>query len=352
MPAPATTPAPIRRLRGRALANLLRMGHCAPTVMKTLLDELGLDSAWLVRLVAGLPGGIGNSRNECGGITAPMVLLGLRHARDPAIAGLPVVVHRGHVLLQSFRERHGSTSCRDILGDARLPLPCVGVVRVAPERCLAVDSDGGSTVAGERLEAYVRLHGHLVRNGFHCAHEVLQHAPAALTGERNLAAATEAFVGGTAFAGMTCSALAAGVMLIGLAFGEVENSRPRVLRMVATMAVGGNAFSNDLNAFNRAMNLGHELARWFEGAFGSTQCREVTGCDFATLAEVERYVEGGTLRRCRDICRAVAARVDAIAARERLQAPAASAWPPGGGVGRSAPSSVTLDPGRAEGRRS
>jgi hypothetical protein len=43
--------------------------------------------------------------------------------------------------------------------------------------------------------------------------------------------------------------------------------------MIRTMAAGGNALADDLNKFNRVMNLGHELAKRFTGAFGSTQCR-------------------------------------------------------------------------------
>jgi hypothetical protein len=34
------------------------------------------DAQWLVKLTAGLPGGIGNTGGECGGVTAPLVLLG------------------------------------------------------------------------------------------------------------------------------------------------------------------------------------------------------------------------------------------------------------------------------------
>ena len=36
------------------------------------------------------------------------------------------------------------------------------------------------------------------------------------------------------------------------------------------MAVRGDAFANEMNAFNRAMNLGHELSKWFEAQFGGT----------------------------------------------------------------------------------
>jgi hypothetical protein len=61
------------------LSNLLRMGHCAPTIMQTMLDVSETDAQWLVKLTAGLPGGIGNTGGECGGVTAPLVLLGLRH---------------------------------------------------------------------------------------------------------------------------------------------------------------------------------------------------------------------------------------------------------------------------------
>jgi hypothetical protein len=299
-----------RDLRRRSLDNLLRMGHCAPTVMKTVLDVAGADAPWLVKLTAGLPGGIGNSRNECGGVTSPLVLLGLRHARDAPVDGIPVVVHKGQALLHSFKACHGTTSCRGILGDARLPLKCVGVVRLAAERFVDVRAcECASAIQGERREAYALLHEHLEQQGLHCAHAVLRHYDAPAEVAQDLLDATSAFVGGTVFEGMTCSALTAGVMLVGLEVGEVEDSRPRVLRLIATMALGGNAFADDLNAFNRAMNLGHELARWFAGTFGSTQCREITGCDFGTLAGVRQYVERGCATRCREIAGAVALQV-------------------------------------------
>jgi hypothetical protein len=90
---------------------------------------------------------------------------------------------------------------------------------------------------------------------------------------------------------MTCSALTAGVMALGLALGEIENSHTRVARMIATMAVRGDAFADDLNAFNRLMNLGHELSLSFEAEFGSTQCRALTRSDFASTADVHEYID-------------------------------------------------------------
>jgi hypothetical protein len=75
------------------------------------------------------------------------------------------------------------------------------------------------------------------------------------------------------------------------------------------MALGGNAFADDLNKFNRLMNLGHDLAKWFETQFGSTQCRTLTGCDFATADGVHAYIEHDGTSECARIARLVADRV-------------------------------------------
>ena len=121
--------------------------------------------------------------------------------------------------------------------------------------------------------------------------------------------AVTAFMGGTLFTGRTCSALTAGVMALGLAVGRIEDSRIRVLRMIATMAAGRDALGDDMNAFNRAMNLGNGLARWFEDGFGSTRCRSLTGCDFASNDGVRDYIDHGRVAECLTITRRVSSRV-------------------------------------------
>lgn len=305
----------VEELRRRSVGYLLRMGHCAPSVMQTLVDASDADAGWLVRLVAGLPGGIGNTGGECGGLTAPLVLMGLRYGREESADGFPVVVEKGHDLLRRFTESRGTTQCRTIRGNARVPLRCIGVVRQAPSmcaRCLAASSTSDA-VPFESRQAYRELVAHWRQRGFHCAGAVFAEFDAA-EGEAEAAPdevgrAVTAFMGGTVLSGMTCGALTAGVMGLGLALGEVEDSRLRVLRMIATMAVGGEAFEDDVNAFNRVMNLGQALARWFEAEFGSTQCRTVTGCDFATTEGVHTYIAHDGTSDCVRIARLVAARV-------------------------------------------
>lgn len=302
---------PAGTLRRRSLSNLLHMGHCAPTVMQTLLDASEAEAEWLVKLTAGLPGGIGNTGAECGGVTASLVMIGLRHGRDAERNGLPPVIERGHDLLQRFTACHGTTLCRDIRGTDRLPLRCIAVVRQAPGLCAqTLASDSAQVIPAASREAYAQLQAHFADQHFHCAHAVVQRVRHASPVSQDLLDATSPFVGGTVFTGGTCSALTAGVMALGLALGEVERSRPRVLRMIGTMAIGGDAFADGVNKFNRTMNLGHQLARWFRFRFGSTQCRTLTGCDFSTSAGVTHYVGTNGVTRCQEVAHDVATEVD------------------------------------------
>jgi len=317
MPSEDLVPTPSATLRRRSVGNLLRMGHCAPTVMKTLVEASGSTARWPVMLTAGLPGGIGNTGGECGGLTASLVQLGLEHGRGETSDGLPVVVDAGHDLLARFADREGTTQCRDIRGSSRVPWRCIGVVREAPATCAAcLSAPVAGAVAPEARAAYRRLYEHWKQCGFHCADAVLDECETSTAPDEELRDAVTAFMGGTLLTGMTCSALTAGVMALGLSLGEIENSRARVARMIATMAVGGDAMVDGMNAFNRVMNLGHELSEWFEAEFGSTQCRALTRCDFASTSDVVDYVDRDGTADCARMAERVAECVSVMVERE------------------------------------
>jgi hypothetical protein len=106
--------------------------------------------------------------------------------------------------------------------------------------------------------------------------------------------------------------LTAGVMAIGLRIGEIENSYLRVARMLAIMVSGGYAFSDNLNKFNRSINAGHRLSKWFRKEFGSTQCQAVTQCDFSCQEGVGKYIASDGISRCRNIAKMVAEQVQTI----------------------------------------
>ena len=302
-----------RIYRRRGLDNLLKMGHCAPSVMQTLQDLGNAKEVWLVKMTAGLPGGIGSTGFECGGITAPLIQLGLDHGLSAKHDGLPTVIYAGHDYLRRFRECNNSILCRDILGDRRVPLPCIKVARHAPELYRQTISNGNTdTISGETREAYHLLYSHMSANDFHCAHAVLKHLGNTVPVTRELLDGTSVFIGGTAFKGLTCSAFTAGLMAVGLKLGEIENSYIRVTRMLATMIVGGNALADHMNKFNRLLNIGKRMSKWFKNEFGSTLCREVTQCDFSSLGDVHRYIKNGSLTTCKIIAEKVARQAEMI----------------------------------------
>ena len=141
---------------------------------------------------------------------------------------------------------------------------------------------------------------------FHCAHAVLNHLGDTVSVTRELLDGTSGFIGGTAFKGLTCSAYTAGLMAIGLKLGEIEDSFPRVVRMLATMIAGGNALADNMNKFNRLLNIGHRMSKWFKKEFGSTLCREITQCDFSSPEDVHRYIEKDSVTTCRNLAEKVA----------------------------------------------
>jgi hypothetical protein len=129
---------------------------------------------------------------------------------------------------------------------------------------------------------------------------------------QDLEAGLSALLGGTAFLGLTCSALTAGIMLMGRRLTVIEDSYPRVLRMVALLLARRDALADRTNAFNVTVNIGHRLADWFAAEYGSTQCRDITGSNFSAAADVRRFLAGGVVARCREIAAGVAARTREI----------------------------------------
>lgn len=299
--------------RRQAFANLLRMGHCAPTVMKTILDITSSDQDWLLKLSAGMPGGIGNTGFECGALTSPLALLGIRYGLHQGDQGLPLIFDKGHAYCQHFLACHKTIHCREIRGKDRFPRHCIPPVLLSPELFQAgLNGSHPQAIPEPRRSAYARLYAHFAEHDFHCAQAVLLRLGYNPAEFQQLFQAVSAFMGGTLFMGKTCSAFTAGVMAIGLHIGEIENSPLRVARLLAIMTAGGNAFDERLNKFNRSMNRGYKLSRWFIKEFGSTQCQSITQCDFSCPAGVGQYIESGQIANCRQIADQVAGRVQTL----------------------------------------
>jgi Putative redox-active protein (C_GCAxxG_C_C) len=301
--------------RRQGLTNLMRMGHCAPTVMQTILDISATEKEWLVRLSAGMPGGIGNTGFECGGVTSPLAMLGIRYGLRQDDCGLPVIFDKGHSLCHNFLTCHNTLQCREIRGDDRFPRHCIGPVLRSPEVYLAsFNGKHKESIPAARRAGYSRLYSHMIENDFHCAQAVLIQLGYTPAEHRELFDAVSAFMGGTLFMGKTCGAFTAGVMAVGLMDGEIENSYLRVIRLLAIMTAGGYAFDERINKFNQSMNRGYRLSKWFVKEFGSTQCQAITQCDFSDSKGVSNYIEGDLITKCRTIAGKVAEKVQMMLA--------------------------------------
>lgn len=309
--------APNWAYRGRSFVNLLHMGHCAPTVMQTILDVSSMEKEWLIRLSAGMPGGIGNTGYECGGVTSPLVMLGISGGLRQVDRGLPMIFDKGHALCQHFLSCHKTMRCKEIRGKDRFPAHCIRPVLLSPEIFMnALGGDHGQVIPEGERAAYSNLYAYLVDNDFHCAQAVLVHLGYRPAEDPELFDAVSAFIGGTLFMGKTCSAFTAGVMAAGLRAGEIENSIPRVIRLLAIMTAGGNAFDESINKFNRSMNGGYRLSKWFVKEFGSTQCQVITHCDFSDPAGVGDYIANDRITQCKLISEKVAEKVHQMLADE------------------------------------
>ena len=300
----------------RTFANLFTMGHCAPTVIRTLGETYAPGEDWLVTLSAGMPGGIGNTGHECGAVTSSLVLLGLRCGLRDLDDGLPIVFDCSHALCRRFLDRHKTLQCEEIRGDDRFP----GIASRHRSCARPIRGRRGSRCARfhsrrckKRLRARVLPHG---AERFPLRPGRLSASPRRDSATQDLMDATSAFIGGTAFMGQTCSAFTAGVMALGLSRGEVENSVPRVVRMLAMMTFGGNALAADVNKFNPSLMRGYRLSRWFVHEFGSTQCRAITHSDFATASGVEDYIGNTRIASCATIADKVAAKVERMLSAE------------------------------------
>jgi hypothetical protein len=283
--------------------------------MQTILDVSSIDGEWLVKLSAGMPGGIGNTGHECGAVTSPLAVLGTQHGLREVDRGLPVVIDRGHALCRDFLACHQTLQCREIRTKGGFPRQCVGpVLRSAELWRGAVDDARPDAIPEGTRAGYSRLYSHFAEHEFHCAQAVLGHLGYSPTEHREVFDAASAFLGGTLLMGRTCSALTAGVMAMGLRAGEIENSRLRVIRLLAIMTVGRDALDDRLNKFNASMNRGNRLAKWFASEFASTQCRKITGCDFSDPEAVSDYIAGDRIMKCRAIAREVAEQVELMLA--------------------------------------
>lgn len=121
--------------RAQAAVESFRGGcACSQAVLGVFGPRYGLDEDSAMRVAAGFAGGM-RMAETCGAVTGALMVLGLAHcdASCRQAAGRQAAYGAVTTFASRFRERHGSLSCRELLGcDISTP----GGARAAQEQGL------------------------------------------------------------------------------------------------------------------------------------------------------------------------------------------------------------------------
>ena len=91
---------------------------CAPAVLSTYSEQLGLEKALALKIACGFGGGIGRMGRTCGAVTGAVMVIGLKHGQ----VNLADEESRQetHKLIKKFIDKftalHGSIECRELIG--------------------------------------------------------------------------------------------------------------------------------------------------------------------------------------------------------------------------------------------
>jgi hypothetical protein len=154
--------------------------------------------------------------------------------------------------------------------------------------------------------------------GFHCAHSTFVKASESLgIGPVLSFNMLVPLNGGIGYSGSTCGALLGGCLMIGLQkCGDTsQNSMLRMLRRTLVSILQGSAAFNrvDLSPANDALIRCAELAKWFEGKYGPSLCREITGIDFDDEAQAHEYFDSDIVSKCVSIAEETGAKAAQLA---------------------------------------
>jgi C_GCAxxG_C_C family probable redox protein len=91
---------------------------CAPAVLSTYSEQLGLEKAAALKIACGFGGGIGRMGRTCGAVTGAVMVIGLKHGQVNLAD--EESRQRTHKLAKEFIDRfttlHGSIECRKLIG--------------------------------------------------------------------------------------------------------------------------------------------------------------------------------------------------------------------------------------------
>jgi C_GCAxxG_C_C family probable redox protein len=91
---------------------------CSQAVLCTFCNELELDRATALKIASGFGGGMGRMGEVCGAVTGAYMVLGMHtwQASEVNPEEKNKVSERIRAFTDTFKQRHGSIICRDLIG--------------------------------------------------------------------------------------------------------------------------------------------------------------------------------------------------------------------------------------------
>jgi C_GCAxxG_C_C family probable redox protein len=91
---------------------------CAQVVFSTFAPDFGIDRDTALKLSQGFVGGMSQTDNICGAVSAAVMVIGLRYASPRAddVEAKGKTLAKVNEFQQEFKERHGAIDCTDLLG--------------------------------------------------------------------------------------------------------------------------------------------------------------------------------------------------------------------------------------------
>ena len=90
--------------------------NCAQAILTAFGKQYGLDSEMAKMLGTPLGGGMGHMAGTCGAVTPAVLILGLAKNGQEESEARKVSHASVQELFRQFKELHGSTDCKDLLG--------------------------------------------------------------------------------------------------------------------------------------------------------------------------------------------------------------------------------------------
>ncbi|GMR05238.1 MAG: C-GCAxxG-C-C family protein [Thermodesulfobacteriota bacterium] len=89
--------------------------NCSQALLAAYSKEVGLDKETALKVSSAFGGGMGCEGNVCGAATGALMVLGLKYGNASAERGQSRSYDRAKDFLGRFRERNGSTLCKELL---------------------------------------------------------------------------------------------------------------------------------------------------------------------------------------------------------------------------------------------